>query len=257
VSDFDDAVLPGLPSALIRAAYDAAPGREIESGKFTNPESSAALVANAFGFFLERPNRLPALPGTEALGWPATSVALEAEIPFPWLGGRRPCLDVLIETDDAIIGIESKRYEPFRPRAPAHFAETYWRPVWGRAMNGFEGVRDALRLNPARYASLDGAQLVKHSLGMRTAVQNRREARKLAILYYLYAEPAGWPDGRTISPEAVQAHRLEVASFAASVSENEVRFISCSYRELLGNWSAGAPADVQDHVRALQTRFAV
>jgi len=30
-----------------------APGNEIESGKFASPESSAALVANAFGLFLD------------------------------------------------------------------------------------------------------------------------------------------------------------------------------------------------------------
>jgi hypothetical protein len=48
----DDLFLPGLPAELIRAAYLNAPGNEIVSGKFASLESSAALVANAFGFFL-------------------------------------------------------------------------------------------------------------------------------------------------------------------------------------------------------------
>jgi hypothetical protein len=115
----DDLFLPGLPVEVIRAAYLNAPGNEIESGKFVSPESSAALVANAFGLFLTDPASLPAIPGTLDCGWPATSIALESIVRFPWTGGRHPCLDVLIATKDALIGIESKRYEPFRTKAEA------------------------------------------------------------------------------------------------------------------------------------------
>ena len=74
----DRSLLPGLPRDMIRAAYLGAPGDEIESGKFASPESSAALVANAFGLFLTNPATFPALPGTADCGWPAKSVALEA-----------------------------------------------------------------------------------------------------------------------------------------------------------------------------------
>ena len=55
----DDLFLPGLPVGIIRTAYLDAPGNEIESGKFASPESSAALVANAFGLFLDDPAALP------------------------------------------------------------------------------------------------------------------------------------------------------------------------------------------------------
>jgi hypothetical protein len=92
--------LPGLPENLIRAAYMAAPRNEIESGKFASPGSSAALVADTFGLFLDRPTLLPTLPGTAEYGWPATAVTLEAIVRFPWAAGRgrHPCLDVLVET---------------------------------------------------------------------------------------------------------------------------------------------------------------
>ena len=36
-----------------------AAGNEIATGKFDSPESSAALAANAFGFFLQRASELP------------------------------------------------------------------------------------------------------------------------------------------------------------------------------------------------------
>ena len=52
-----------MPGPQIEAIFDAAAGNEIATGKFDSPESSAALAANAFGFFLQRASDLPALPG--------------------------------------------------------------------------------------------------------------------------------------------------------------------------------------------------
>jgi hypothetical protein len=57
--------MASLPVKLIRACYAATPGNEIESGKFASAESSAALVADAFGFFLDRAQDLPAFPATD------------------------------------------------------------------------------------------------------------------------------------------------------------------------------------------------
>jgi len=133
----DELFLPGLPVDLIRAAYAGAPGNEIESGKLASPESSAALAANTFGLFLDRPAQLPPLPGGQDWGWPALSVRLEAIVRFPWQGGRHPCLDVLVETATTLIGIESKRYESFRGKSEPDFSEAYWRPVWGEALRCF------------------------------------------------------------------------------------------------------------------------
>jgi hypothetical protein len=50
---------------------------------------------------------------------------------FPWNGGRHPCLDVLVTTVSVLLGIESKRYEPFRAKAVTTLSDAYWRPVWG------------------------------------------------------------------------------------------------------------------------------
>ena len=60
--------LPGVPGPQIEAIFDAAAGNEIVTGKFDSPESSAALAANAFSFFLQRASDLPALPTTDARG---------------------------------------------------------------------------------------------------------------------------------------------------------------------------------------------
>ena len=78
-----DRWLPDVPGREIERIFKAAPGNEIETGKFDNPESSAALAANAFGFFFKRPQDLPPLPGCEREVWPARSLSLEAMVFFP------------------------------------------------------------------------------------------------------------------------------------------------------------------------------
>jgi hypothetical protein len=250
----DDLFLPGLPVELIRAAYLSAPGNEIESGKFASPESSAALVANAFGFFLVNPARLPALPGTSDCGWPATSMALESIVRFPWAGGRHPCLDALIATGDALIGVESKRYEPFRTKGEAVMSDAYWRPVWGDEMKGFQRCRDSMRDGGRLFARLDVAQLVKHAFGLRTAVQDIWKGKR-PVLFYLYAEPAHWPDGRSISLDDRIQHRAELEAFSDMVAGDEVSFRSCSYNELLTAWLSQSNLLIAAHAAAVTGRF--
>jgi len=253
----DHAFLPGLPATLIRAAYEAAPGNEIASGKFLSPESSSALVANTFGLFLSRPGDLPPLPGCSEPGWPAASVQLEAIVRFPWSGGRHPCLDVLVETETALIGIESKRYEPFRSKSETALSDAYWRAVWGDAMAGYERVRDELRPGALSFRHLDAGQLVKHAFGLRTAVHRPGSCyRKRPVLLYLHAEPAVWPDGRIISDAEIELHRVEVGRFAEMVVNDEVLFRSCTYRQLFAAWNESGTDDLRAHTEALMARFA-
>ena len=82
-----DRFLPGVPGDDIERILNAAPGNEIESGKFDHPESSAALAVNTFGFFLHRAADLPLLPGCERVMWPASSLSVETTVRFPWSGG--------------------------------------------------------------------------------------------------------------------------------------------------------------------------
>jgi len=252
----EDVLLPGLPHDLIRACYAAAPGNEIESGKFSSPESSAALAANTFGLFLVEPAALPPPPGSETWGWPALSVCLEAVLRFPWRGGRHPCLDVLVETSTALIGVESKRYEPFRIKADASLSKAYWRRVWGNAMTGYERVRDNLRDNADYFTRLDAAQLVKHAFGLRTAVHREERWRgKRPVLLYLYAEPEQWPDGRLVPKADIETHRAEINQFAETVAGDEVAFHPCSYRKLLSAWYDSPDEIVRSHALAVVTHF--
>ena len=249
--------LPGVPGAEIDSILNAAPGNEIATGKFDSPESSAALAVNAFGFFLRWASDLPALPGCEGEIWPARSLLIEAGLRFPWRGGRHPVLDCLVETPSALIGIESKRSEPFRSRRPSSLSDAYWRLVWGEQMNGYERIRDGLRDNPARFAHLDAAQLFKHAFALRSEVHRRGRRRTFRpILFYLYAEPEVWPaSGEAVDERARARHRNEIETFGAAVVDDEVSFVSCPWRRLLDTWADQPDARIRAHAQAVTDRF--
>ena len=239
--------LPGVPANHILARLRQAPGNEIDSGKLHSPDSSAALAANALGWFIDRPDLLPPLPGTEAAG-PAQSVEIEYCARFPWRGGSHPWLDAAVLTATHLIGIESKRLEPFRHAGVPSLSPAYDRPVWGPRMDRFGQVRDALRSGTLRPRHLDAAQLVKHAYGLVT------EARRLSrtpVLAYLFAEPTALRD-QPIPPADHARHRAEIADFAARVAGDEVLFAAASYRA----WLAAASGPAAAHAAAVLDRFA-
>lgn len=239
--------LPGVPGDRVRAALAAAGGNEIESGKLDSPESSAALAVNAFGWFIERPADLPPFPPLADLDWPAHRVDVERQMRFPWRGGRHPWLDAAVETRTHLIGVESKRFEPFRDAKTVKLSDAYDRDVWGDEMTPFTVMRDMLRKGDTVFTYLDAAQLVKHAFGL---VTEGNRIRKAPVLLYLYAEPAT-RGASSITPATLARHRAEIASFAAAVAGAAVRFAACSYRE----WFAGWTGDALHHANALVERF--
>lgn len=241
--------LPGVPAAHVLERLSSAGGDELDSGKIASPESSAALAVNTFGWFVERPARLPPFPFLDQLDWPAKSVEVEYCARFPWRGGRHPWLDAFIETPSAIIGVESKRFEPFRNRKRVALSLAYDRPLWGERMGPFEVMRSRLRSGEKRFEHLDAAQLVKHAFGLVT--EGRRKA-KAPHLVYLFSEPTE-RGGEPIPDAAKLLHREEVAQFAGEVANSEVSFTACSYREWLGTWPGSD--DLAAHRDAILARF--
>jgi hypothetical protein len=234
--------LPGVPIELVEAALLKAGGNELD-GKFDNPRSSAALAVNGFGWFIERPHLLPALPGLEDVPLTGAQVTVERQMRFPWRGGRHPWLDAAIETPTHLIGIESKRYEPFRSAKPAKLSKKYSEHVWGEGMDAWNVVRDQLLAEPRFYRHLDGAQLVKHAYGLAT-VSDRRD--KAAVLYYIYAEPNDAAD-----EQAFALHREEICDLARRVQGARVRFAACSWSQWLAKFSGEAAG----HARAIIQRY--
>jgi len=244
----DPLFLPGIPVEHVLARLAAADGDEINSGKLNNPDSSALLACNAFGWFIPRPELLPPFPGLEAI-FPATMVDVEFRARFPWRGGRHPSLDAVVETQTHLIGVESKRYEPFRDTKSILLSDAYDRPVWGNGMSPFEKMRDHLRGTP-RFKYLDACQLVKHAFGLVTEARRRS---KVPALVYLFAEPARLA-GKEISAEVMAQHRDEVAEFARAVAGADVAFHSASYRDWISSWR-GSTDDVVAHGHRLIEAF--
>lgn len=228
----DPAFVPGVPTEAVLAALRRAPGGELASGKFESPESSAALVANAFGWFLQQPRKLPPLPGVP-MGLPET-VEIEAEMRFPWAGGRHPWLDAAITTATTLVGVESKRYEPFRPGKTTTFSEAYDSRDWGPGMARFTAMRQALTEGRQTYRHLDATQLVKHAYGLRTQGVKRAKG---VVLVYLHAAPATWANGKPVPAEAITRHQAEIADFAARVKGDDVTFVPLRWSDLLADWS--------------------
>tara|TARA_R110002167_G_scaffold90177_1_gene243120 strand:+ start:108 stop:539 length:432 start_codon:yes stop_codon:yes gene_type:complete len=142
-----------------------------------------------------------------------------------------------------MIGVESKRFEPFRASKPAKLSDAYDRDVWGEGMAPFLAMRDELRRAPRRFRHLDGAQLVKHAFGIATEAAR---VGKAPVLLYVFAEPPRVP------PRRFSAHRAEIAAFAAEVAGARVRFHACSWREWIGTW----PDDLAGQAAAIEEAFA-
>jgi hypothetical protein len=174
-------------------------------------------------------------------------VEIERQMRFPWAGGRHPWLDAAIETNEALVGVESRRFEPFRDAKGAALSPAYDRDVWGGGMAPYAAMRDRIRSHNA-FQFLDAVQLVKHAFGL---VTEARRAGKRPVLLYLFAEPAERA-GKAIPVEWFRRHREEVSQFAFAVAEADVRFAACSYREWLETWTGVASA----HRDALINRFA-
>lgn len=215
--------LPGVPSEHVLARLAAAGGKEVESGKLTSPQSSAALAINSFGWFVERPERLPPLCGLEDAG-ASQLVDVEFCARLPWTGGRHPWLDAIVQTATTMIGVECKRFEPFRDAKSVNLSKAYDRPVWGDDMHGFERMRDRLRSGAERFFHLDAAQLVKHALGLVT--EGKRRGRRPA-LFYLFAETEQGA-GRGVPREKFSRRRDEIARFGEAVGGAEVAFHSAA-----------------------------
>ncbi len=250
----DRGLLPHLDRERIMALYRASPGNEEASGKFENVQSSAALAANFFGFFIGRPDEFPGLPGLELDGVPQT-VTPEQSLRFPWSRGRHPWLDAVIVTEGMLVGVESKRFEPFRTKRPGSFAEAYFKHDWGPDMAHYCAMRDALADGSTTFRHLDAVQLVKHAFGI---VTQARKTSNTAVLYYLYAEPTRWA-GTTEAPipdADRELHRQEVARFAEAVAGDEVKFASGCYADALALMSSSPIAEVRHHAEAVAAAFA-
>ena len=183
--------LPGVPGPESRQSSTPRPATKSQPGSST--ARSRRLLSpptrSAFFSIVRRPCRRCRVARVRS--WPALKLALEETVRFPWRGGRHPVLDCLVTTPSTLIGIESKRYEPYRTKRSSRLSPAYWRPVWGGNMEGYERVRDGLRRDQKLYTQLDAAQLFKHAFALRTEVRERNRHLGLTPIPLLCLRRAG------------------------------------------------------------------
>jgi hypothetical protein len=239
----DPSFLPGVPAEAVLAALGSLPGSDLES-----PDSSSALVANTFGWFLSRPRLLLPFPGVP-MGLPET-LELGVEMSLPLRGVRHPRLDAVVTTATTLVGVASTRYQPFRPRKTTAFTEPFDSRDWGPGMARYGKMRQALTTGQQTFRQLDAVSLVKQAYALRT--QSVKQARG-AVLVYLHAAPAHWSSGKPVDRQAITRHEAEIAEFGRAVKGDDVTFVPLRWADLLAEW-AKVPA-LTAHATALKGWF--
>ncbi len=101
--------------------------------------------------------------------------------------------------------------------------------------------------------ALDAAQLIKHALALST---HCLKSGRRPVLYYLFADPSSWPDGRPIPEAARAAHRDHVVAFSKEVAGAHVEFAWGTYKQVVDSWASGSPG-LRAHADAVSERFSL
>jgi hypothetical protein len=168
-------------------------------------------------------------------------------------GGRAPNLDVLAESDNVIVGVESKCTEYLQPKSwtaeKPPFRPAYFEQIRDERRKGkwFEAMMQISR-NPDSFRHLDVAQLVKHAFGL-----GRVYRGKPVILLYLYWEPID-----SDHHEEFALHHNEIERFSEMVSDGFPEFEVAKYEDLFAKWtSSDGPGWILEHVDNLRSRYSV
>jgi hypothetical protein len=114
-------------------------------------------------------------------------------------------------------------------------------------MAGYQQVLRLAAVESDEFGCLDVAQLAKHALAIRTQMHRPEDSSRKGVLYYIYADPESWPDGRKVAANLRRQHKTELERFSAIVAHCEVRFIAAPYGDLLRSWQQSGDENLQAH----------
>ncbi|MFC5460467.1 PGN_0703 family putative restriction endonuclease [Massilia niabensis] len=240
-------------SAVALAGFKRGSGSELADtalrpAKMKALHSSAALAVNVFDYWSMRdPAPLGTALGLARLGRqdPIRAMAFERQYPTG-LGGNPPNLDIALHLESGFtIGVESKFTEWMTPKStgedvfrPAYFPEA--NPVWrSRCLPRCQQLAEAIQAGKERFQWLDAPQLLKHALGLATALPGQFS------LQYLYFDSQG---------KEGAAHRDEIGRFSAMVAD-EIRFDSRTYQTLFGAMANNSCEQDRDYIAYLRDRY--
>lgn len=235
-------VIEGVQRADFEADLRQGDGNELK-GKFRAAHSSSALAVNTFAPFRSRLIDLT-LAGSNGF----TNLCFERKCPHGLLGRKPPNLDVVAESPNRILAIESKCLEHLGSHV-AKFAPAYNAEITDHRRD-MPWFREMLRLigEPRFYRWLDAAQLIEHALGLAHTFVDRP-----VTLLYLFREPSN-PEAHPIFAE----HRAEIFRFAASIRGSGPDFLAMSYPDLWRAWRADCSTTwLRVHIDRLNQRYGV
>jgi len=247
-------LIEGVPFAQCREDYKLGKGSELTGRKGQPPKmaamfSSSALVVNTFGPWRNDPLTLAlkAHPTFKSLKFEASCPnGLKQFSPL----ATNPHLDVLLQSHDNVLGIESKCLEYLSPKEAA-FSSTYEKISDERNQSLWFQYIAVLREDSHLYRHLDVAQLIKHALGLSYTYAGKQQGAPEIL--YMFWEPTNWKNF-----DEFKRHRDEIEQFATAVGGDSLRFDAMSYPELWEDWQRRTSPDwLPRHVKNLLERYAV
>ena len=231
--------------AATRADFAAGSGDELGSpekkGKMCALHSSSALACNVFDYW--RPRDLSAVSRALDLGATAKTMRFEAQFPTG-LDGAPPNLDLAFDAGGVTVGVECKFTEPFgsgkpsQPFKPKYFPAEH--KLWAEAgLPACQSLAEGLQKGAPQFKHLNGAQLLKHVLGL-----SRLGTGKFRLIYLWYA----WP-----GPES-DAHASEVAAFAAAIDKG-IQFRGLTFQGFFEALSGSLKPEDASYAAYLRERY--
>jgi hypothetical protein len=248
--DARDMLCGGLTVADARSALRAiatGAGNELTSDEhgctpFCVPWSSALMAVNFLAPFGSRAG---------LLGMRCGGLTFERELRVRGVVSRvGPTLDAVLDSAEATLAIEAKLAEPWRGVPGNEISRQYDAPA-AHLSHGTRSVVEAIREQRLGYQHVDAPQLVKHLLGIHSAIE-RGELGSRTTLILLYWRPSG-----TGAYGAAFAHiEREFADFAERLADQPIALRAVGTDTLLAEWAGeDRPAWLQAHAAQLTLRY--
>lgn len=247
--DVWDVLAPHLTIGDVQPALGAihgGPGGELSATSagniaFCSAESSALMAVNFLAPFGSRGG---------FLGLPAGVLSFERELRVDGVRAPiGPTLDAVLDTPAGSVTIEAKVCEPWRGPPKRTISPQYDQPA-AALSSGVRAAVESVRTGSSDYRCLDAAQLLKHLLGISSAVRAGR-LREPADLILLYWRPAN------SGAHAGMFDRLkaEISDFADRVSDQPIRVRGISTCRLLAAWVTDSQEWLREHATNLSQRY--
>jgi hypothetical protein len=245
-----DVLMDRLEVTDVRAALRdlmRGPGGELQPSSvgnipFCSAESSALLAVNFLAPFVSRGGLMGAKRGV-----------LSFERPLPVRGVRAPVaphLDAVWEADDATWAFEFKAMEPWRDERKVSISAQYDTPAEAISPK-MRVLLDELRSGRVRYRWLDAAQLIKHLLGIHSAVAAGVLSEPVTLMLAFW-QPSDAGRHATLFEELDH----EFADFAGRLDDQHVALLSKSTASFLDEWSMpNRPPWLIEHAECLRARY--